>query len=92
MPLQGESETVDLVRQLVARVDALTAEIRQLRERLPSPLVTVREASRVPGVSVSTIKRKVRSREIPSRHVGRSLRVDISLLSTRVANDNAGSV
>jgi excisionase family DNA binding protein len=75
-------ETQELIVGLKEQVDALTAEVSRLRERMPPQLVTVAEASKLLGVSVSTIKRKLRAGEIPSRHVGRSVRVDVSSYAT----------
>jgi excisionase family DNA binding protein len=72
------AEETDLLRQLAAKVDGLAAEVVRLRERMPPQLVTIPEAAELLGVSVSTIKRKVKAREIPAKHVGRSVRVDVS--------------
>jgi excisionase family DNA binding protein len=80
-------ETQELIVGLKRQVDALTAEVSRLRERMPPQLVTVAEASKLLGVSVSTIKRKLRAGEIPSRHVGRSVRVDVSSYAAPSSSD-----
>jgi excisionase family DNA binding protein len=79
------AEETDLLRQLAAKVDGLAAEVVRLRERLPPQLVTIDKAAELLGVSRSTIKRKVAAGEIRARHVGRSVRVDVSDYAKRAA-------
>jgi excisionase family DNA binding protein len=52
------------------------SEVRELRRALPTQLVDVPTAARLAGVSEKTIRRKIRSGEIPSRRIGRAVRVD----------------
>lgn len=48
------------------------------RRALPSQLVTVKEASRVLGVHEDTIRRRIADGTIPSRKLGKLVRVDLS--------------
>ena len=63
-----------------AEVGRLSAEIQAMRRALPAPLVTLAEAAGVLGVSLSTIRRRVRDGSIPVRRVGRgrAIRVDLA--------------
>jgi excisionase family DNA binding protein len=63
---------------LRAEVARLADEVRQLRRAMPPLLVTQREAAKTLGVSLSTIQRKVKSGEVPSVRVGKSVRVDLA--------------
>ncbi|HEX9048981.1 MAG TPA: helix-turn-helix domain-containing protein [Anaeromyxobacter sp.] len=68
----------------IAALDARLARIEEalatLRRSTPSALVPIDEAARILGVSVSTVRRQVRSGAIPSRRIGRSVRVDLAAL------------
>lgn len=63
------------VRNELARV---TSELEAVRRALPAQLVPVAEAARVLGVSVATVRRRVKEGSLPSRRIGRALRVDLS--------------
>ena len=72
---------------LPARLVALEAEVRGLREEVarlraasPPTLVAPHEAAARLGVSLSTVRRRIRSGEIPVTRVGRSVRVDLAAL------------
>lgn len=56
----------------------LTAEVEAVRRALPPRLVTVAEAAEALGVSVATVRRRVKDGSLPYRQIGRSLRVDLS--------------
>ena len=58
---------------------------RALAANARPELVSIDEAAEVAGVSVSTIRRKVRTREIPSSRVGRQIRIDVRDLAPREA-------
>jgi excisionase family DNA binding protein len=60
------------------QIAQLTIEVRRLASRLPSPFVDVSTAAQTLGVCEKTIRRKVKTREIPSRRIGGAVRVDIS--------------
>lgn len=55
----------------------LAAEVERLRESLPAQLVTQAEAAKRLGLSVSTVKRRVRDGTLPVRRFGGSVRVDL---------------
>src|SRR5262249_38918793 len=63
---------------LCAQVGRLTSEVEALRKALPPALVTMTEAARLLGLSLSTVRRRVREGILPSCTVGRSVRVDLS--------------
>jgi excisionase family DNA binding protein len=67
---------------LIAEVRRLTEEIQALRRDLPPALVTMNEAARKLGVSLSTVKRRVRDGSLPARRLGkgRALRVNLAAL------------
>jgi excisionase family DNA binding protein len=60
----------------------LADEMAALRSALPPMLVTVREAAKALGISVSTLRRRVREGSVPVRRIGRGrcVRVDLSAL------------
>jgi excisionase family DNA binding protein len=59
---------------------------RALARIAPDPLVSIEEAARVLNVSVSTVRRGVKDREIPARKVGGQWRIERGALSTRDAD------
>jgi excisionase family DNA binding protein len=63
----------DEIRELRATVDAL-------RAASPPTLVTVGEACRRTGLSPATVRRRVADGTLPSRRIGRSVRVDLAAL------------
>jgi excisionase family DNA binding protein len=75
----------------IATTDDVRAIVREELERVlariaPDPLVSIEEAARVLGVSVSTVRRGVKDREIPARKVGGQWRIERGDLSTRDAD------
>lgn len=77
------------LEQLIA--EAVRAAIREelpkaLAANARPELVSIEDASKIAGVSVSTIRRQVRSREIPSSRVGRQIRINVKDLAPREAD------
>lgn len=66
------------VAPLHASVAKLSAEIEALRRAMPPALVTMREAARLLGLSLSTVRRRIRDGQLPARRVGKSVRVDLA--------------
>lgn len=66
------------VTPLLAELRGLRAEVEALRRALPPQLVSMPEAAKRLGVSLATVRRRVRDRSLPSRRIGRSVRVDLS--------------
>lgn len=63
---------------LRAEIRRLVSEVEAVRRALPPRLMTVAEAAAALGVSVGTIRRRVKDGSLPFRRMGRSLRVDLS--------------
>jgi excisionase family DNA binding protein len=72
------SRTGELVISLQGQVETLTAAVRTLARQIPPPLVSVHEAAVRLGVSVNTVRRRVKSGEIPCTRIGKALRIDLS--------------
>lgn len=68
------------LQPLRAELARLVAELGDLRRSLPPTLAAVADAAERLGVSQSTIRRLVRTGEIPVVRVGRSVRVDLAAL------------
>jgi excisionase family DNA binding protein len=59
----------------------LTEEVRAgLRRLAPPMLATLPEAAEHLGVSLSTLRRRIKDGSIPARRIGRALRVDLAAL------------
>ncbi len=65
---------------LLAAIERLTGEVAQLRKALPPQLVSPDEASKLLGLSLSTIRRRIRDGSLPTRKLGRAVRIDIAAL------------
>lgn len=74
------SPDIDRDALILETLRALVSEVRDLRRSIPSQLVNVPTAAKQLGVSEKTIRRKIRSGEIPSRRIGRAVRVDLTKL------------
>jgi len=73
--------------ELPGRVEELSDEIRQLqvsveqmRRALPPALVSIPEAARALALSTATIRRRIKDGSLPSVRVGRSVRIDLSMV------------
>ncbi|MFI5299925.1 MAG: helix-turn-helix domain-containing protein [Polyangiales bacterium] len=73
------------LRDALAR---LQVDVKALRDAVPPALLTTAEAAKALGVSEATVRRHVRSGELPSVKVGAAVRVDLS----RVRPTTAGEV
>jgi excisionase family DNA binding protein len=72
------SRTGKLVVTLQDQVELLTAAIRSLERHLPAPLVSVQDAAERLGVSVNTVRRRVKSGDIPCTRIGKAVRIDLT--------------
>jgi excisionase family DNA binding protein len=72
------SRTGKLVILLQDQVELLTVAVRSLERHIPPPLVTVQDAAERLGVSVNTVRRRVKSGDIPCTRIGKALRVDLT--------------
>ena len=69
-----------IVAPLVGEIRELRAAVDALRAASPPTLVTVGEACRLTGLSPATVRRRVADHTLPSRRIGRSVRVDLAAL------------
>lgn len=72
----AEPTTADLM----AALQQLQAEVRQLRQQLPEHLVDINEAAARLGVGVRTLRRWVAEERVPYRRIGRTLRFPLAAL------------
>jgi excisionase family DNA binding protein len=63
-----------LLRRLLAE------HLDPIRKALPPSLVSIEEAAGILGVSVATVRRKVKAREWPTKRVGRQIKIDATAL------------
>lgn len=68
------------VAPLRAEIERLRADVAALRRSQPAALATPAEAARALGVSLSTVRRRVRDGSLPVRRVGRSVRIDLAAM------------
>jgi excisionase family DNA binding protein len=61
-------------REVREAVDELRASLN------PAPLVTVEEAARLTGISVATMRRRIKDGAVPVVRRGRTVRIDPALL------------
>lgn len=66
--------------ELEPELRLLRDQVDALRRNSPPQLVTVAEAAKLLGLSVRTVSRHIKSGEIPTRRIGRSVRVDLGQL------------
>jgi excisionase family DNA binding protein len=71
--------------QLLAAIEGLREEVRQLRSSIPTTLVDVQAAADYMGVSPRTVRRLVHDDAIPYRRVGRHVRFDLARLAPKAA-------
>ncbi len=77
-----DPNVAEVLQLLVLEIKNLQKEIKKLQSEKPEALATVEEASLRLGVSISTIRRQIKSGALPSTMVGRCLRVDLSKVQT----------
>jgi excisionase family DNA binding protein len=65
---------------LEAQIASLTAAVEALRLVTPTSYGTVADAAKVLGVSISTLRRRIRAGDVPVTRIGRSVRVDLGAL------------
>lgn len=63
---------------LKEQVGQLSAQLEALRRALPPALVSVPEAARLLGLSVSSVRRRVKEGTLPSKRIGSAVRVDLA--------------
>jgi excisionase family DNA binding protein len=65
----------------------LAAAINSMNRCLPPALLDPGEAAKALGVSLSTVRRRIKDGTLPVRRIGRSLRVDLSALNPPAERD-----
>jgi excisionase family DNA binding protein len=64
--------------RILDMLQALVAEVRELRKSIPAQLVDVAAAAKHFDVSEATIRRRIKRREMPFTRVGRAVRIDLT--------------
>jgi excisionase family DNA binding protein len=77
------------VAELLAELHALRAELAEVRRALPASLGSMEQAAELTGLSGRTIRRRVRTGEIPARRVGRRILIDLAALKPLSTGDIA---
>lgn len=70
--------TLDRYTLSTPNFSLIPVAVRTLARQIPAPLVSVHEAAERLGVSVNTVRRRVKSGEIPCTRIGKVLRIDLS--------------
>jgi excisionase family DNA binding protein len=70
--------TLDEVEALIRRL--LDEKLDPIRRALPPSLVSIEDAAGILGVSVATVRRRVKAREYPTKRVGRQIKIDATAL------------
>ncbi len=85
--VDGIAGALAALLEVPARLASLEAEVRSLREEVaalrrssPPTAVTLPEAAQRLGVSVSTLRRRIRAGDLPVVRVGRAVRIDVAVL------------
>lgn len=68
------------VSPVLSELRRLTAEVEALRRALPTRMLSISEAAEHLGISVATVRRRVRDGSLPSKKLGRSVRIDATAL------------
>lgn len=63
---------------LLDTVSQLSQQVESLQRALPPQLVTIQEAAKRLGISVSSVRRRLGDGSLPCRRVGRAVRVDVT--------------
>lgn len=94
--VDGIAGALAALLEVPSRLASLEAEVRSLREELvalrrafPPTAVSVQEAAGRLGVSVSTLRRRIRAGDITPLRIGRSVRVDLATLKSPEASEVA---
>jgi excisionase family DNA binding protein len=77
----GAAPAEPTTADLLAAIEQLHAEVRQLRQSTPQQLVDLQTAADHLCVSTRTLKRWVRDEEVAYRRVGRTLRFPLAALN-----------
>lgn len=80
------------VSPLVVEIQRLSAQVGELRRALPARLVTLAEAAEQLGVSLATVRRRVRDGSLVSKKLGRAVRIDLSSSASSPATEVDGRV
>lgn len=72
---------LEALPERIAALERATAQmqgdVREIAAALPSPLVSVETAASLLSVSLPTVRRWVRARQIPVLRIGRTVRIDV---------------
>lgn len=68
------------VEPLARELRGLRAEIERLRHAVPPQIVSIRDAAAFLGLSESTIRRRIKTGDIPYQRIGALIRIDLGAL------------
>jgi excisionase family DNA binding protein len=83
------AELLDEFRQVIDEVRELRVAFDALRRGMPPALATMEQAAEALGVSLSTIRRRVRDGSLPCKRLGRAVRVDLAAVRPADAGEIA---
>ena len=87
--LAAFAESPRLLDALTRRLDELGAKLDAIAARLPPALTSVSEAARRLGLSTPTVRRRIKSGELPTVRIGARVLVDLSAITTTTPDDVA---
>lgn len=87
--LAALADSPRLLGAVTQRLDDLGAKIDAIARRLPPALASAAEAARQMGVSVPTVRRRIRSGELPVVRRGGRVLVDLGAITTPNADQIA---
>jgi excisionase family DNA binding protein len=77
---------------LRAELRAVRAELQALHRAVPPQLLTLQQAAKHLGLSLSTVRRRAKDGTLPVKRIGRSLRVDVSQMHAATEAEVAARV
>jgi excisionase family DNA binding protein len=87
--LAAMADSPRLLGAVTQRLDELGAKIDAIARRLPPALASASEAARQLGVSVPTVRRRIRSGELPIVRLGGRVLVDLGAITAPSADEIA---
>ncbi len=87
--LAAFAESPRILDAVTRRLDELGAKVDAIAHRLPPALASVSEAARRLGLSIPTVRRRIKAGELPTVKIGARVLVDLSAIKPVVEEDIA---